>query len=111
MSSIFKHSNEKILSTVERLRKKMVHSGVEKGFTAEETIHLSQQLDSVLNELQRSEGFDLKDSSPDFHKINTIINNEAAILITDLNREIIYTNNTCSSSMGYQSEELIGNNV
>jgi len=35
---------------IEKLRKKMVHTASEQGFTSNESIHLSQKLDDLISE-------------------------------------------------------------
>lgn len=44
---------ESLLTVVEQVREKMIFSAVSKGLLNEETIQLSIQLDSLLNEYQR----------------------------------------------------------
>ena len=41
--------NKDLIKRIEKLRKKMISVGMTKGFTAEETINLSQELDNLLN--------------------------------------------------------------
>ena len=49
-----------------------------------------------------------KEPPLNFNKINSIFNKETLILLTDLNGEIIYINDRCSASLGYQRGELMG---
>lgn len=104
---------DEILSTIERLRNRMVQSGIEKGFTSEETIVWSQKLDSALNELRSYKliDSDIGSSNINFNKINSVVTSVAAILITDINGTVIYINDECSASLGYQPKELIGQNT
>jgi diguanylate cyclase (GGDEF)-like protein/PAS domain S-box-containing protein len=44
----------------------------------------------------------------DFNKINSAINSEAILLITDKAGYIIYLNDNCCKNVGYQPEEMIG---
>jgi hypothetical protein len=41
--------NKNLIKSIEKLRKKIISVGMTKGFTAEETINLSQELDNLLN--------------------------------------------------------------
>lgn len=41
--------NKDLIKRIEKLRNKMISVGMTKGFTAEETINLSQELDNLLN--------------------------------------------------------------
>lgn len=45
--------NNDFFKHIEKLRKKMISVGMTKGFTAEETINLSQELDNLLNLTRR----------------------------------------------------------
>ncbi|WP_311315624.1 EAL domain-containing protein [Neobacillus niacini] len=89
---------------MEHLRKGMILLGMNKGRSAKETILESQKLDQALNELAR-EG---KTASIDFNKMNSTIYKEALLLVTNLNGEIIYLNEKCSVSLGYEIHELVG---
>lgn len=46
---------DKELKEIEKLRKKMIESGMTNGFTHRKTIRLSKQLDGLLNKLKRGE--------------------------------------------------------
>jgi hypothetical protein len=41
--------NNDLIKRIEKLRKEMISVGMTKGYTAEETIKLSQELDNLLN--------------------------------------------------------------
>ena len=41
--------NNDLIKRIEKLRKRMILVGMTKGFTAKETINLSQELDNLLN--------------------------------------------------------------
>ncbi|MBH0228949.1 aspartyl-phosphate phosphatase Spo0E family protein [Halobacillus yeomjeoni] len=42
-----------LMIEVERLRKRMSEIAVEKGFSSEESVRISQRLDQLLNQIQR----------------------------------------------------------
>jgi PAS domain-containing protein len=44
----------------------------------------------------------------DFERINSAINSEAILLITDKAGSIIYLNDNCCKNIGYKHEEIIG---
>jgi diguanylate cyclase (GGDEF)-like protein/PAS domain S-box-containing protein len=71
--------------------------------SSDESNLTSQQLGTSLNELNCL----MKDPILNSNKINSVINKEALILVTDINGVIIYLNDKYSASLGYASEELI----
>ncbi|GGM20086.1 hypothetical protein GCM10011351_02410 [Paraliobacillus quinghaiensis] len=49
-----KYESQCLLIQIETLRKKMIEVTVEKGFTSQESIELSQQLDRLLNDYEKN---------------------------------------------------------
>jgi diguanylate cyclase (GGDEF)-like protein/PAS domain S-box-containing protein len=95
---------ETLLPNLKKLRNEMIKLGMEKGLSSTETISASQNFDIAMNQFNRIEhNLDL-----DFEKINTVVNREALILITNIKGEIIYLNDKCASSLGYEPKEIIG---
>lgn len=58
--------------------------------------------------MKNVKGRDLDLNTLNFNKIKALINNEAFILITDINGVIIYVNEKCSMMVGYESDEIVG---
>ena len=50
----------------------------------------------------------LEDPILNFNKINSVVNREARIIVADMKGFILYINEKCSSSLGYDPEELMG---
>jgi diguanylate cyclase (GGDEF)-like protein/PAS domain S-box-containing protein len=99
-----KSKKNDLLPNIEKLRNEMINVGMENGLSSEETIFVSQKLDSVLNRYHILE----EESIIDPDKINSILNKEELILITNKNGIIIYINDKCSFSLGYEPNELVG---
>ncbi|QOY36674.1 PAS domain S-box protein [Anaerobacillus isosaccharinicus] len=101
--------NFELIEDIEKIRKVMEISAFETGFTSKDTVKASQKLDNLLNELGIVER---KHSSEPFHvdigKINSVINNEASILLTNLEGTILYANSKCCQMIGYNKDEIIG---
>jgi diguanylate cyclase (GGDEF)-like protein/PAS domain S-box-containing protein len=107
-------NNYEMLVAIESVRKLMIQIGLKHGLAAEDTVQISKSLDGLLNELyKRSEKniYDFYSRHVDLVKINSVIQNEAKVLITDIEGTVIYANEKCSKLLGYQSEEIIGENI
>jgi diguanylate cyclase (GGDEF)-like protein/PAS domain S-box-containing protein len=99
-----------ILATIESVRKLMIQVGLKQGLTADDTVEISKSLDGLLNELHKR-SYDCYPCKLDFAKINSVIQTEAKILITDIDGFILYANKICSNMLGFSQEELIGENL
>jgi diguanylate cyclase (GGDEF)-like protein/PAS domain S-box-containing protein len=99
-----------ILATIESVRKLMIQVGLKQGLTADDTVEISKSLDGLLNELQKR-SYDCYSCKLDFAKINSVIQTEAKILVSDIDGFIIYVNEICSNMLGFSQEELIGENL